>query len=116
MKRFLIILPVLFFLGCSAFDSEQSLSDSLVVATAIEPTFYILNKAESTIIYFVLETETSYVVDYGDLCQGSFPSLNSGEQISIPYKDIEGWNQEAESVFFTWTDCKQLSESENINL
>lgn len=115
--KFLILSIVLTLLsGCSVFDSEQNLEETLVIATANNPIFSVLNKTESPIVFLVVETEILSLIDLADPCTDFKPNLESNKNIQIKYADILGWDEDAKSVWFLWTDCKDLSFNKTIKL
>ncbi len=115
MKKLPLFL-ILILSSCSVFDNEQSISESDVIATANDPVFTILNKSAKPIVYVVIETNTSHVIDLAPLCDDFQPNLSAEPNAQFHYSEILGWDEEAESVWFYWTDCKESANSKTIKL
>ena len=110
------LLSILLFSACSVFDNEQDIENSDIVATANDPVFSVLNKSEQSILFLVIETNTAAVIDLADPCENFQPNLAPKTNVQIQYSDIFGWEDNSESVWFYWTDCKGSGESKTIKL
>lgn len=112
MKVFLVsIFCVMLLLSC---DSEYP---EAVTAKADPMEFEILNDRSQPIYYSIVETERSHLMDFADPCRRDIPpNLPAKSTLTIPYTEIQGFNKNAESVLFFWTDCQGSSNSETISL
>ena len=102
--------------SCSVFDSEQNLEETLVIATANDPVFSVLNKTDKPIVYVVVETQTLAVIFLAEPCIDFSPNLEPNENIQFNYSDIIGWHEGAKSAMIIWTDCQGSSSNETIKL
>ncbi|MBO6584965.1 MAG: hypothetical protein JJ953_02545 [Gracilimonas sp.] len=111
MKTFLPFLLVsLFLFGC---DSE---TPGFVSATTNPPVIEIYNGTEKPIFYFLIESNTLAFVDLADPCENFQPNLPVGSTLTLPYEQILGFNKDAETAWFMWTDCQGNGDSETIDL
>lgn len=116
MKTFSPLLIFLLFTTCSIFDNEQDIENSDIIAAANNPVFSVLNKSEKPIVFLVIETNTASVIDLADPCEEFQPNLNAKSSTLMNYSDIFGWEKEAKSVWFFWTDCSGSGDSKTIKL
>lgn len=87
-----------------------------VVVTANPPQLEIFNDTKNSVFYLAVETEMSHLIDIADPCEPFRPNLPAGSKITIPYKQIDGMNKDAESVWVMWTDCSGSGDSYTVSL
>lgn len=110
MKTIILSLLFLIILGC---DNGMDSTVSIVVHP---PQITLKNHTNKPVHYFLIETETSYLIDLADPCQNFQPNLPANSKLTFPYDGIYGYHKKAQSAWFYWTDCQGNSNSETIEL
>jgi hypothetical protein len=111
MKTLLpFILGFLFLFGC---DSDIP---GYVSATTKPPVIEIYNSTDKPVFYFLIESNTAAVINLADPCENFQPNLPGKSTLSIPYDQIFGFNEDAETAWFMWTDCQGSGDSKTLDL
>ena len=105
-----------FFLACLIMFGCDSETPKSVTATAQPPAVEIFNNTEKPVFYFLIETNTSHVIDLADPCNQFQPNLPAKSTLKIPYDQILGFDKDAKSAWFMWTDCQGNSDSRTVQL
>lgn len=114
--KFLVFFLLIALSSCSVLDNEQDIEGSQVIAVANDPIFSVLNKSNSDIFFIVIETQTSHLVDIAITCDNPELALKTNQRTELSYSDILGWDENAESVWFYWTNCEEAQGSKTIKL
>ncbi len=80
------------------------------------PNLEISNHTDRAIFFYAIEQNFSEKIRLADPCQGFQPNLPADTTLLFPYEDIMGFDEEAEKVWFWWTDCVDNSEMETFTL
>ncbi len=110
MKYLALVFTLLLFESCNSPVPET------VTATANPPKIILSSNTDKPVHYVLIETKTSHLVDLADPCQNFQPNLPAHSKLILPYNQMMGFNKEAESAWFYWTDCQGNSGSETIEL
>jgi hypothetical protein len=111
MRFFTLILLLLLLTSCKDDNSVP-----LVEVQPSPPNLEITNHTPRAVFFYAIEQETSERVRLADPCQNFEPNLPADTTIMLPYEDIMGFNEEAEYVWFWWTDCVNNSDMETYPL
>ena len=108
MQR-LLLLSALAFSGCSAFGLGGGLG-----VTARPPALVLDNGAGRTVYYVAMEADFAAVVDLNPNVEG-WPSLAAGRTLSIPYEDLDGY-EEGDTVAVVYWSTGRNWEQERVRL
>lgn len=114
--KLLILSLIILLSSCSVFDNEQDITSSDILTEANDPILSVQNMSNRDVYFFVIETQTSYLVNFAFTCANSELALKRKQRTEISYSDIPGWHKNAESVWFYWTNCKGAQGSKTIKL
>ncbi|SMO63797.1 hypothetical protein [Gracilimonas mengyeensis] len=110
MRTFILLLLFMVMISCD--DG----TDGTVTANVHPPEITLHNETNKPVHYFLIETGTSHLIDLADPCYNFRPNLPANSELTLPYDEIYGFNEEARSAWFSWTDCQGNSGSETIEL
>lgn len=106
-----LFLMTLSILGCNPQEQE-----STVEVDAVPPNLEISNNTNTDIFFQAIENETAARIRLANPCNDFQPNLDANTSTEVPYEDIMGYDEDAELVFFRWTNCNGASESDTYAL
>lgn len=107
------LLGIILFLISSACNPGF---EETVVVTPKPPNLEIENKTNDPVFYILAEQTLVAQMDFSNPCEDFQPNLPAKTTVSIPYTDIEGYDEEAELVWLLWTNCDGLNDSDTYRL
>lgn len=110
MKYFIGLFAFLCMLGCNTGFDET------VVVTPKPPNLEIENKTNDPIVYILMEQKLAATADLTNPCDDFQPNLPAKTTVSIPYTEIEGFEEDSELVWLLWTNCDGLNDSDTYRL
>lgn len=100
-----LTLVILVIIGC---DSQY---EQTVEVQAVSPNLEITNKTDTPVFFYAIENKTAARIRLADPCTDFQPNLSANATIKLPYEDIMGYDEEAELVYFLWTNCSGAGSS-----
>lgn len=105
-----IFLLLFALINCS--DSYET--KTIVKLTQEQRDVKIVNEGPNDVRYFLFESGFAATVNIDTSCDNFKPNIKSGTSISIAFEDIAGYDDDAESFWFSWTDCKISGNTQTI--
>ncbi|MAO66475.1 MAG: hypothetical protein CL666_15905 [Balneola sp.] len=105
MKYDLMILSVLAMITLSFIGCDQQHEGSSVDVQAVPPNLEITNNTNTDVFFQAIESETAARIRLVDPCNNFEPNLSANTSVEYPYEEIMGYDEDAEEVFFLWTNC-----------